>query len=125
MAKRRQDIATILTTHVTFWTIVANGKPGLHTRVHGTSSTLLGSATNSGARLPDQLGEVSPGIEVAEIWVGLSVEGGQVLADLTVVPHVGSSVSQHLHRSVGVSIGGTNGGNVLAVTTTTNVTIES
>ena len=80
----------------------------------------MGSASNLGSTLPDDLGEVSPSGEVGHIWVGLAVLRGWEKVKLAIVPHVGDDTRDQDRWVLGrlSGCGGTSHGNVLSVTTT-------
>lgn len=88
-AIRLQHVITIFTTNVTHWRVVANGEwqgfGGINVaqRVADHSGT-----ANVGGRLPDDLTEVAPLVEVGHARVGFTVRGGEEL-DLIVVHQVG------------------------------------
>ena len=75
--------------NLTWWSVVADGEVRSNVRadVGETAWAVLSSATDSGGALPDDLGEVTPVLEVGHVWVGLAVETVEPV-DFTVVEEV-------------------------------------
>ena len=74
---------------------------------------VLSVAANVSSALPDDLGKVTPVLEVAHIWLSLAVKA-VVPADLSVVEQVGNDGSDIVTRHTG--------SNVLAIATTHRIT---
>lgn len=74
-------------TH-TGWVIVANGEPSTKSWEKSTCVAILGSTSDLGSCLPNELGEVAPLFKVGEIRVGFSIEGRRKQWKLAVVPHL-------------------------------------
>lgn len=121
MTKRREDIDTILTTHVSWWRIIADGIPSWHTWPNVHRLTKLGCATNRIGTKPNHLREMTPLFKGGQIWVVLTIVRRKVGGLFSVVPHVCSSDSHLLVSTKGLSIGGTVCSNVLSISTAINV----
>lgn len=88
-AIRLQHVITIFTTNVTHWGVVANSEWQGVGGVNVAQGVADHSGTaNVGGRLPDDLTEVTPLVEVGHAGVGFTVRGGEEL-DFTVVHQVG------------------------------------
>lgn len=86
LAERLKDVLTVLTTEVARGVVVADGVPRRKAK-DGAGIALNGSASQLGGGLPDNLGEVAPGVEVrASRGVVRAVEGP--VHHLVVVPLV-------------------------------------
>lgn len=117
VAKGRKDVFTIFTPHIAGRVVVANGEPGTHVLLHRARSTVLGGATDLRGTDPDDLGVVTPIIEVGHIRGIFAIVGGWELGHLAVVPHVGDSLGQRFVLRDALRIGRGVHGNVLAVIT--------
>lgn len=74
----------------------------------------MGDASNVRGALPDKLGEVTPVLEVAHVWLSLAIKVCEVL-DLAVVEEIGNDGGDVVALD--------SGGDVLAVPTAINITV--
>lgn len=102
LAEGLENVLAIRTTNVTSGEVVAHHEPRVHTIVHCSLGAKLRLATDAGRLLPDQLGEMTPLLEVGHIGRGFTVERRREQVELAVVPHVvnghvdGTNISQLL-----------------------------
>lgn len=113
-----QHVLAIRAVDVSSREVVANTVPSSHGRVHGARCTILSSTADLGRADPDDLGVVTPCLEICEIRVGLTVGTGRVQVELAIVPHLGDGLGHDRLLSQGRGIGRRVHGNVLAVTAT-------
>lgn len=89
VAQRGEDVITVFTGVITRGRVVADGEGERAARVDVSEAVAHhGSAAHMGGALPDDLGEVTPLLEIGHAGVGLAVGGGEVF-NLVVVHQVG------------------------------------
>lgn len=87
-----QDVVRVLAVVVTGGGVVANGEGNVGTTGVAERGANDSSTANFLSALPDNLGEVTPGIEVGHVGRGLAVEFGEE-HHLIVVHEVGNHLS--------------------------------
>lgn len=107
--------------NLTWCLVVADGEVwgDAAASVGKTAIAVVGSASDGGGSLPDDLGEVSPSVESSLVvdvgWCGLAVHGREI-SGLVVVEQLGDDR--------GDVAGWAAGGDVLAVSTTIHLTVS-
>lgn len=76
--------------------VVAHGEPRTHIGIDGARWAVLAGAADLLRANPDQLGEVSPRLKVAHVWVVRAVVGLGISFALAVVPHVRDGLSNSI-----------------------------
>jgi hypothetical protein len=103
---------------LTSWEVVAYREPGAHVLEDGTCRAELSSTANTGGGLPNNLGVVTPVLEVAHIRGRLAIRIGWEEVDFAIVPHVGNCLSNSCGGTKGFRIcSGTIDRDVLTVST--------